>query len=92
MKAKGFKVLAAIFLHQAAYGQGLATISGRISDPTGAVIPAATITVTETRTGFSRSAASSQDGYYAIPSLRPAEYKLVVNANGFATTNRSTSY
>jgi hypothetical protein len=76
-------LFAGILFQQAAYGQGLASISGRVSDPTGAVIPAAAIMVTETRTGFTRSAASSQDGYYTIPSLRPSEYKLVVNATGF---------
>ena len=72
------------FLH----GQGLGTISGTISDPSGAVIPGAKITTTETGTGLSRTAVSSSEGYFVIPSLRPSDYNVDVDAGGFRKYTR----
>ncbi len=67
-----------------ARGQGLGTISGMITDPSGSVIPSAAITVTEVGTGISRNAFSGPEGYYLLNSLRPTGYKLSVSATGFA--------
>jgi len=66
-----------------AFGQGTATLKGRITDPSGAVVPGATITATETKTSFARSSTTSEDGYFSIPLLRPAEYKVSIEAAGF---------
>src|SRR5258708_5607564 len=65
--------------------QGLGTIIGTITDPTGAVIPNAKIVATNEGTQLSRNAASNEQGYYVIPSLQPTTYDLVVEASGFAT-------
>jgi hypothetical protein len=59
------------------FPQGSASILGRVTDPSGAVVPGANVVATETRTRLSRAATSSADGYFAIPLLRPAEYELV---------------
>ena len=44
---------------------------GRITDPSGAVVPDATVTVTSTATGTTRSAKSGSTGVYNIPLLAP---------------------
>lgn len=66
-----------------ALGQAFGTISGNITDPTGAVVPGAKVTATETETGFSRTTKSSATGHFVIPNLRPTEYTLSVQAKGF---------
>src|SRR5262249_15852280 len=78
-----FGALLTLFLAASAHVQGLATIVGRITDPSGAFLPGAKVTAKEDRTGFSRTSDSNIDGYYVLPSLRPAEYTLTVEANGF---------
>ena len=66
--------------------QGLGTIVGTVSDPTGAAIAGATITVKEIGTGLSRTTTSNSEGYYTIPSLRPTQYTMTVESSGFRTT------
>lgn len=63
-------------------------ITGTISDPTGAVVPGATITVTNLGTDLARSATSDDRGYYTIPQLPPAIYSVVVAKAGFASSER----
>src|SRR2546426_4581047 len=72
-----------------AWGQGLSTISGTVSDPSGAVVPSARITAVEVRTGLSRTAISSGEGYYVVGSLRPTDYALSVEATGFRNFNQT---
>jgi hypothetical protein len=67
-----------------AYGQSFGTISGDVKDQSGAVIPGAKITITESGTGFSRSAVADGTGYYVVPNLRPTQYTITVEAGGFA--------
>src|SRR5216684_3877010 len=66
-----------------AYGQGLGEFVGTVTDPSGGAVPAAKVTVTEAGTGFTRSTTTGAEGYYAIPSLRPAVYNLFVEMPGF---------
>jgi hypothetical protein len=63
-------------------------ITGTILDPTGAVVPNATITVTDRGTNLVRTAASDERGYYIIPQLPPAMYSVVVFKEGFAPSER----
>jgi Carboxypeptidase regulatory-like domain len=62
---------------------GLGTISGRVTDPTGAVIPGAHITVTNTATGVAVSVPSNVDGLYLVGNLVPGPYKIGVSAKGY---------
>ncbi len=66
-----------------ALGQGSATIVGTVTDPSGGVVPAAQVTVTETGTSYARSTTTNAEGYYVIPSLRAAAYTVTVTAAGF---------
>jgi hypothetical protein len=61
------------------------TIAGIISDPTGAGIGNATVTITETATGQTRTVQTSDVGEYALPQLPPGHYDLRVEAKGFQT-------
>jgi hypothetical protein len=60
-----------------------ATISGTVLDPSGARIPNASITLTETRTGVKTPAASDTVGSYSITFLPPGEYEIRVEVAGF---------
>jgi hypothetical protein len=61
-----------------------ASLSGTVMDPTGAVVPKAAITVTNTQTGAARSDTSDAQGRYTIPQLPPGTYSLGAKAAGFA--------
>jgi len=64
--------------------QGLARISGTVTDQTGAAIPGATVVVTRLGMAETKTATSNGEGQYVFPSLPPADYSIGVNANGFA--------
>ncbi len=62
-----------------------ATISGVVTDPTGAAIPGATVTATNVGTNEKGTAVSAVDGNYTITELNPGTYAITVTATGFAT-------
>jgi Carboxypeptidase regulatory-like domain/TonB dependent receptor len=66
------------------WGQSTATLSGTVTDPSGAVVPNATVVIHSVGTGLDRTTQSDQAGYYAAPSLQPGEYTITVTAAGFA--------
>ncbi len=68
-----------------AYGQAASTaqISGNITDPSGAPISGAKITITQTATGTVRKTQSDSSGSYLLLDLPVGPYKLEVSANGF---------
>jgi Carboxypeptidase regulatory-like domain len=60
-----------------------ATVVGTVTDPTGAAVPNATITVTNTDTGVARSQPTNSDGQYVAPDLIIGHYTVSVKATGF---------
>src|SRR5208282_307955 len=62
-----------------------ARISGRVTDPTDAVIVGAACKITNIETNVSTVAITNQDGIYVIPDLRPASYRLTIQKEGFRT-------
>src|SRR5213594_2928832 len=69
-----------------ATGQGAtAQISGTVKDQSGAVLPGAEITATQTETGAVRTALSDETGSYVLPNLPVGPYKLEVSLPGFRT-------
>jgi hypothetical protein len=67
-----------------ALGQGTsASLTGQVTDPTGAVIPNATISVRNTDTNLVQTVKSNATGVYLVTPLPPGKYSLTVEANGF---------
>lgn len=62
-----------------------AQISGVITDPSGAVVPNAKVTATQTATGQVRTTVGGPDGIYVLPNLPVGTYRLEVQAGGFNT-------
>lgn len=65
-----------------------ATLLGTVTDSSGAVVPSAAITVTETSTNVPRKAASNEEGIYTIPYLPPGTYRIEAEASGFKRISR----
>lgn len=63
-------------------------ISGTVQDASGAVVKDAKVTATNVGTNETRSAVTSDSGYYRILELPPGKYKISVTATGFKTTTR----
>jgi hypothetical protein len=61
------------------------SISGAVSDPSGAVVNNATVTLTALATGQTRTVTTNHAGEYNFPSLPPGEYKIRIAASGFTT-------
>jgi hypothetical protein len=78
-----------VCLYSAAWGQGVGTINGIVTDPSGASVPNAKITVTEAGTGLVRTVTTADNGLYTFTSLRPTTYALAVEATGFQQINQS---
>src|SRR5207249_6547479 len=68
-------------------GQTLGELSGRISDPSGAGVPGAALSLTNTSTNAVRNTDSSGDGFYTFPSVPPGIYNLKAERQGFRTVN-----
>jgi hypothetical protein len=66
-------------------GQTLGEITGRVSDPSGAALPNAALTLTSTATNAVRQADSGNDGFYSFPSVPPGIYNLKTEHPGFKT-------
>ena len=62
------------------------TIAGAVTDQSGAVLPKATVTVTNKDTGASRVVQSGGDGTFSVPSLLPGAYDVLIEASGFQPT------
>jgi hypothetical protein len=68
----------------AAWGQSTATLSGTLTDPSGAVVPHAHVVVHSLATGVDRTIDTDADGLYVVPSLQPGDYSVKATATGFS--------
>jgi outer membrane receptor protein involved in Fe transport len=69
-----------------AVAQSTGRIEGTISDPTGAVLPNTTVTVTNQATAETHVLKTDNGGFYSLPGLAPGSYKIEVQATGMQTT------
>lgn len=69
----------------AAQAQFRASLSGTVTDPSGALIPGATVTLVDTATNYTQTATSNASGIYTFNALPPAPYRLTVTKEGFKT-------
>src|SRR3954453_20722734 len=72
-----------VSLSSSVWGQGFGTIVGTVTDQSGAVVAGAKVTVTDPATGQSREETTNAQGYYVLPSLKPAPYDVSIAASGF---------
>ena len=66
-----------------------ATMSGTVTDPSGAVIPQAKIVLTQTATNFTRTSTTGDNGAFHEEFLPVGPYRMTVSAPGFKTTQRT---
>jgi len=80
----GMFLLCASLLAQGAAG----SIAGTVTDPSGASVPQARVTVTDMARGGARTLTTDATGAYAAPNLTPGTYSIKVEFQGFKTTDR----
>src|SRR5436309_702158 len=78
-------VLIALFIAPApARAQAInGALVGNLSDQSGAALPGATVTITETNTNISYTTTANESGYYTFPSLKDGTYKVTGELTGF---------
>lgn len=77
-------ILAFVFCAAFAAGQSMrATLTGRVTDPTGAIVPNAKIVITDTQTGAKTVVTSNQAGLYTATFLPPGTYSIEATRKGF---------
>jgi hypothetical protein len=83
--AAGVLLLASTATFLFAQQLNVAQLSGQVTDSTGAVIPAATVRMTETQRGVVHAAVTDASGRYVMPGLPVGAYQLQVQKDGFRT-------
>ncbi|HEY4382753.1 MAG TPA: TonB-dependent receptor [Acidobacteriaceae bacterium] len=86
--ASALALLVALALPMHAQSAGTGTITGTVTDTTGAVVPGAQALITNTDTGVPRTAPTNSDGTYIAAFLQPGHYEVLVSAAGFGKVNR----
>ena len=72
-----------------AWGQGsVGTLNGTVMDATGAVVPGATVVITNAATGIENRTSTTSAGAYTVPYLPSGTYTIRVSAPGFRTSIR----
>src|ERR1700747_2825700 len=66
-----------------------ASVRGTVTDSSHALVPGATVTVTNNDTGFNRSAVTNADGVYTVSEIPVGKYTISVTLQGFKTATRT---
>ena len=69
-----------------AAAQATAQISGTVKDSTGAVLPGASVTATQTDTGFKREVTTDGEGLFSFPGIPVGPYRVEASLQGFRTS------
>ena len=64
-------------------------ISGKVLDPSEAVIPGVTIVIRNVETGVRQSTTTNSEGFYSLPALPPGQYEMEIHQSGFRPILRS---
>src|SRR5262245_14559001 len=65
------------------------TVSGIVTDPTGAVVPGASITLTNDQTGVSRTTTANGEGFYRFDAVDLGPYSVKIAATGFGNVAKT---
>src|SRR5450755_4540397 len=81
-------LLLACLMAPAAFGQSLVSgdLVGTVTDPSGAVLPDATVSLKSNATGETRNTTTNSSGIYRFSLLNPGSYTVSVTAQGFSKT------
>lgn len=82
-------VLPAALLSGTALAQATSSITGTVTDPSGAVVPNAKVTITNQDTGNAQSTTTNNDGIYNAPGLAVGHYDLTISAQGFSVYKKA---
>ena len=84
MRFRIFGACLAVLVATTAWAQApVGTISGTVHDQSGAVVPAASITIKNLATGVERHLTSDLDGSFSAPSLAAGTYEVTASLSGF---------
>jgi hypothetical protein len=85
-----FLLITLVFFGAAVYAQtGQGTLTGSITDSSGAVIPAVAVVIKNEKTGFTYNAVTNEQGIYRVPYLNAGMYEVTYEATGFRRLVRS---
>src|SRR5579862_3008116 len=83
---RSIAVLSLILAASLSWSQtGTSTIRGTVTDPSGRLVPGASVTLTNTQTNAVRTTKSTDTGSYVFDFITPATYRVGVEAAGFKT-------
>ncbi|MGB6482889.1 MAG: carboxypeptidase regulatory-like domain-containing protein [Candidatus Acidiferrales bacterium] len=85
-----FLILLLLAFATTAAAQNNATLQGTVTDPSGAAVPNANVTVMDQATGVIRQTKTTSTGFYQVAQLPPSQYTVTIEATGFQksqTTN-----
>src|SRR5690348_8046614 len=87
--AAGMLLVFGLAINLGAQVSGRGSLSGLVTDSSGAAVPSASVTLTNTATGVALHGQSSSSGLYSFVSLIPGLYQLQVSQSGFQTAVHS---
>ncbi len=62
------------------------TVAGSVTDPSNAVVPGATVALTDSSTNIARTTTTNKEGHYIFVDVTPGVYRISVTKSGFATS------
>src|SRR3954453_17403750 len=84
-------VLALLMLSAGMFAQEFrATLTGTVTDPSGAAVPNATVKATNTAVNSTSETKTNNEGLYTIPLLEPGAYNIEYTASGFQALKRES--
>jgi hypothetical protein len=86
---RAFLLLATLCVNLPAQTIGSGSITGTITDPSGGVVPSASVVLKQTATGAERTIATNDTGIFVAQFLQPGPYEITVSKTGFTKTIRT---
>ena len=89
--AKFLTIVFALALSQSAFAQSTGSLSGTISDPNGAIVQGANVTVKNISTNLTRDAVSNEEGRWTVSLLPVGTYSVTYEKEGLSNPSAKTS-